>query len=251
MKQHITMLGFYVKNSFYKVLGVLLLMAAVEGALFYFIGQQMVNQQLAGELYVVTLELIVEKTQLDLVFIVAAVVIYFLLFYSGKAKGSHPEYTLYRLKLTPRSVFLWQVVYCIGCFFLVWVVQAAVAAGLGIYFVKTADPSLVTNQSLYLAFYRNEFLHALLPLKNVYGWITNLLFVIMLGILTAYEAGYARKVTDHMLSAYGVILIGSNWFSRPGLGTMVLAIIIFIVAAGMAGYYVFVKGEWTLDATRK
>lgn len=251
MKQHMTMLGFYVKNSFYKVLGVLLLMAAVEGTLFYFIGQWMINQQLAGELRVVTLELIVEKARWKLVFIIVFTLVYFLLLYSGKAKGSHPEYTLYRLNLTPRSVFLWQVVYCIGCFFLVWVVQAAVAAGLGIYFVETAAPSLVTNQSLFLAFYRNNFLHSLIPLENVYGWIINLLFIIMLGILTAYEAGYARKATDHMLAAYGVFLIGSNWFSRPGLGTMVLAIIIFAVVVGMAVYYVFFKGEWTLDATRK
>lgn len=251
MKQHITMLGFYVKNSFYKVLGVLLLMTAVECALFYTIRERMLSQYLAGEIRTVTMELIVEKARLELVLIVVVTIVYFLLLHSGKANGSHPEYTLYRLRIKPQSVFLWQAVYCSGCFLLVWAVQAVAAVGLGMYFVKTAEPFMVTNQSLFLAFCRNDFLHGLIPLENVYGWITNLLFIFMTGILAAYEAGYARKAADSMLAAFGVILIALRCFSGPNLVSMVIATMICTVVVGMALYYVFGKGEWTLDESRK
>lgn len=58
--------------------------------------------------------------------------------------------------------------------------------GLFHYYTATADASFVGPQSIFLAFYRNGFLHSLLPLEEVSRYARNGILILCLGITSAY-----------------------------------------------------------------
>lgn len=247
MRQHLSVFWFFIRNSFHKVLLALILMAAAEGGLFYFVWKQLEKQYLVGKIRVVTLELIADKAQLDLVFLVAVMILVGVLqFSNGATKGGRPEYTLYRLSISPRYTFLWQAVYHCCCFLLFWAMQAAVAVGLGFWFVKVADPAMVTNQSLFLAFQRNEFFHSVIPLQDTMVWATNIMCLFILSILTAYQISRFGKKSGKVPFAYYWAFYVMLWLRTELLG-FVLMMIVLIITLLVIGYQVFCKGEWNLD----
>ena len=243
MKRHLSVAAFYVRNSIHKILAALLLLAAVESVVFYFVWKHMEKQYLAGKIRVVNLELIMENSKLLVVFLVGVAVMELILQFSmGGTKNGRPEYTLYRLKITPRQAFLWQAVYNCCCFLLLWAVQATVAVGLGLWFIKTAEPSMVTSQSLFLACYRSDFLHAVLPLQDISGWVLLGSCFLTLGIAAAYQA--CRFEGEHRGASY--VFLSFLWMQLEMVG-MILQVMTLAAILLMVGYQFLTKREWKLD----
>lgn len=80
-------------------------------------------------------------------------------------------YTLRRLRISERTVFLWHVLSCFFCFVILWMAEILVLTALCRYFLTQEITSGLSNQALFLAFYRNAFLHSILPLESVSRWI--------------------------------------------------------------------------------
>lgn len=246
-KQHIAVFMLFVRSSLYPVLVLSALMAAAEWQLFHFAWKALEQQYLDGESVMRTAEVIVDKAGMELVFLMTLGIMTILLVKTGRSMGSHQEYTLYRLGITPKSVCLWQALYNSCCFFLLWAVQAVVAFGLGLYFVQAADRSLVTNQSLFLAFYRNDFLHAVLPLERMMGWVRNVAWFLALGCSISYDS-YCSRRGKHSVWLWALLVGGIASFSQ-GLGATGLgaAVVLYLVILAVMGYFTLVEGEWAFD----
>lgn len=194
MKQHGSVFMLFVRSSFYKVLLLLLAMIAAEGIWFYKTIQEMLEKnQTEGNFPVMTPEVVFEEAHLMVFFAVAVLALTVILAYVGRSTSGHQEYTWNRLSITQRSIFAWQALYNCCCFLMLWFVQAALAFGLCMYYIKTADEGAVTHQSLFLAFYREPFLHGLIPLQHVWYWIRNVLLFCSLGFSVAYDVYRARQ----------------------------------------------------------
>lgn len=199
MKQHSSVFMLFARSSFYKVLFLLLAMIAAEGIWFYKTIQGMLEKnQTEGNFPVMTPEVVFEEAHLMVFFAVAMITLAVILAFEGRSITGHQEYTWNRLSITPKSIFLWQTVYNCGCFFMLWFVQAVLAFGLCLYYVKTAEAGAVTHQSLFLAFYREPFLHGLMPLQHVWYWIRNVLLFCSLGFAAAYDVYCSRKGKNRM-----------------------------------------------------
>lgn len=98
----------------------------------------------------------------------------------GSEKDARVGYTLRRLLVSEQTVFVWQWVCNAAFFFLLWVVQLALAFGLCTWYTRAADPLLVSEQTVFLAFVRDDLLHSLLPLGDVLLWVRNALFFLVL-----------------------------------------------------------------------
>ena len=209
MRQHMSVFMLFAKSSFYKVLILLLAMIAAEGAWFYktLLGLQE-KRQLEGKYTVVLAEAVFEDAHLMGFFAVAVIGLTVILAYVGRSTIGHQEYTWNRLSITPTSIFLWQTLYNTGCFLLLWFVQAALAFSLCLYYVKTAEAGAVTHQSLFLAFYREPFLHGLIPLQNTWYWVRNVLFFVALGFSTAYDVSCARQGKNRMWTWWMILGLG-------------------------------------------
>lgn len=183
MKRYISVFEMITRSSIYKVVLILLLMTGAEIGLFL---HSMEKHVLDDEYY--ALEMIVEYSNMVWALLIAFLLITAVITLTGCNIGSNQNYTLRRLRISENKVFFLQVLYNILCYVLLWATQWAVLWGCSlIYMEKAVD---VNNQTMFLAFYRNDLMHSILPLEDVWGWI--LLICIICGCSIA-AAGFAQQ----------------------------------------------------------
>lgn len=250
MKQHSSVFMLFVRSSFYKVLLLLLAMIAAEGTWFYKTIQGILEKnQTEGNFPVMTPEVVFEEAHLMVFFAAAMILLAVILAFVGRSTTGHQEYTWNRLSITPKSIFLWQTLYNCCCFLLLWFVQAVLAFGLCLYYIKTAETGAVTHQSLFLAFYRDSFLHGLIPLQHVGYWVCNMFLFCSLGFAVAYDVYYSRKGKHRMWTWWIILGLGFSWF-RVDLSMNGTNGGVVLLYAGIAIWMFFVllrRGEWKSD----
>ncbi|MBP3594498.1 MAG: hypothetical protein J6J44_08220 [Lachnospiraceae bacterium] len=250
MKQHSSVFMLFVRSSFYKVLLLLLAMIAAEGIWFYKTIQGMLEKnQTEGNFPVMTPEVVFEEAHLMVFFAVALILLTVILALVGRSTTGHQEYTWNRLSITPKSIFLWQMLYNCCCFLLLWFVQAALAFGLCLYYVKTADAGAVTHQSMFLAFYREPFLHGLIPLQHIWYWVRNVLLFCSLGFAVAYDVYCSRRGKNRMWTWWTILCLGLVKF-KVDLNMNGTDGMQGLIYAGIVIWMIFVilrMGEWKLD----
>ena len=219
MKKHISVFGFYARSSIYKVLLVLLLMALAETTafLFQFQGElenyyallEQVTHGNAEVAYLARPEQLLGNGYVSAVFAVAVMAVSVTLCLPGCEFGAKTSYTLKRLQVSERACFFWQVLCSLMLYLLVYAVQIAVIFGLAKYYINHVPANLVGNQSVFLMFYRSEFLHSLLPLADIRIWVRNLFLLFGLAFAAAGFSYQQRRKKKPM--ALWLMLVCS-WF---------------------------------------
>ncbi|MEA5012087.1 MAG: hypothetical protein VB100_10260 [Angelakisella sp.] len=187
MKKYLSVFELMARSTIYRILILLVAMAAVEGALFWFAVQK--NYWL---------EETFNQSRVSWAYAAFFVLLTATIAMTGCEHGAKTGYTLRRLQISEMSVFLCQATYNIFCYFIFWTSQVFIVYGLFHFYTATADASSLGAQSLFLAFYRNDFLHSLLPLDEVSRYVRNGILILCLGITSAYfpvcqRAGKAGK----------------------------------------------------------
>lgn len=194
IRQHISVLMLFAGSSMKRLLLVLVGMLLAEGVVFY----KVLNEILANEAERATgviyangrgpafsLETAFENGHIAGGFSIALVFFTIVLCSAGCEKGNKQGYTLKRLGVSEKGIFLLQSAYNVAAYFILWGVQLAAVLVMCSIFLKEAPENMVSNQTVFLAFYRNEFLHSLLPLSEVSRWIRNILLFVGMGIAAA------------------------------------------------------------------
>ncbi|MBQ9165815.1 MAG: hypothetical protein IJX71_02675 [Oscillospiraceae bacterium] len=174
------------RSSIYRLLLAFLLMGAVQGWLFY---QAVTSQLLMGT---PSLEVAVDEAKLSLIFGIGAILVFIILAAVGCEFGNKQGYTLKRLPISEKGVFLCQSVYNSFVFFLLWAVELLITYILCRLYISMVDAAYLSNQTILLAYYRSDLLHALLPLADITLWIRNVVLVISFGVTTAAVPYYQR-----------------------------------------------------------
>ena len=187
MKKHLSVFMLMARSSIYKVISVLMLMAVAEWGLFY----RRLAQGVMSDCH--NLEIVVDDSRIAWVFGVAFLLITIFLCQTGCGFSSKTGYTLQRLSISERMVFVWQSIYNVMCYCLFWFTQILIVFGLCSLYVNMAPKGYVTNQTVFLAFYRNDFLHSLLPMEDVGFWVKNVLSVLSMGICSAHYPMAQRR----------------------------------------------------------
>lgn len=176
--------GLLARISIYKIAGILLGMAAVQIGLFYGSMVQVQGEK-AG------FERVLEQAGVFYPFQIALGAVFLALLWTQGEHGGRSRYTLLRLPLTWPQILTIRILYNLLCFLLVFTVQAAVILGLAQVYRSLAGEEIATGQMVFLAFYRNAFLHNLWPMAEIGKWIRNILLFLTLSLEAA--AGYRRK----------------------------------------------------------
>lgn len=180
MKQQLSVPMLAARATFYKILGALALMGVVEGALFH-----LGLSRSSG------LESAFDNGFIPLIFRCSFIAIFILLI--SWNKDTNIRYTIRRLAVSERAFTLWNALYGILIFFILWGVQLGFALLLCKYYLLSADPASINQQTVFLAFYRSDFLHSLLPLAEVSRWVRQFAFVITLGVCSACAPCLSRR----------------------------------------------------------
>ncbi len=207
MKERISVFMLMARNSFYKILGVLAVMTAIETGLFRIALNRGVSSEGFG------LEYVIEKSHIVIVFFIAFVIMDIILisFVGYDELGTH-RYTLMRLSVTRNEVFFIQSIFNILCYVLFWATQVLVVVLLSCLYVQKAPEGYVTGQTIFLAFYRSDFLHSLLPFEDFPFWIRNVLVCVALGFRSAMyltEGGRAKRSYGAAWGGLYVLFIAS------------------------------------------
>ncbi len=235
MKKHVSVLCLIARSSIYKILPLLTAMAILQIGVFLWYFSEAVTAWEAG-LPMAALEMLIPRSHIAWFFAFAFFILTFLLCRTGCNFGAQIGYTLDRLSLTPRTVWLWQAIYNASVYLLFWLTEALICLGICAIFVHFADPSIVTKQTVFMALYRCEFLHSLLPLADWALWIRNVVFALCLGF-TAADFPYLQRrglFAGELLAAVSFLLFSfSLKAGEPGASAIECLVILIIAGVSL------------------
>lgn len=220
MKQQLSLFTLSIRASFYKILGVLLVSGIVQCILFH------IALQSTG------LEQVFQSAFTKYIFMLTFVAVFWLLMrWHSK---SNVSYTLRRLGLPERYFILWNALYCALVYLIFWAAQLAFALLLCKYYTTVTNPDFLNPQTVFLAFYRSDYLHSLLPLAETSRWVRNIAYVIGLGACTAASPCLERRKIHPFLPSIPLILF-VLFFTRP-VGDIAFDLAQAIAALGGGAY---------------
>lgn len=209
MRRHISVFALIARNSLYKILAILLVMCVLQCSLFCFCFHETLKSYNANidavdqvtertveapELTegVKRFEKLIIQSFFPQIFAVFFLFITLCLCLTGTEYSVQTGYTLCRLSISEKQIFLHQAIYNMLIYLLTVTVQICVIFSLGIFYTMNTPTEFVSNQTLFLAFYRSDFLHSLLPLDEFALWIRNGIGCVTLGFAAA-EFPYKQR----------------------------------------------------------
>ncbi len=179
MRQHLSVLMLITRSSIYKVITVLAAMATAQIGLFEYVLQKDLQ---SGSYH---LETIVSDSGIAWVFAAAFLIITYIISRTGCKSGSQPGYMIQRLGISERSFFIWQAVYNTAVYILLLATELLLLIALAHHWRSQANQDLIGAQSIFLAFYRNNFMHCICPLDDIWLWTRNGILAIAMGMAAA------------------------------------------------------------------
>ena len=171
------------------------------------------------------LEAAFSETQLFLVFVIALAGLHADFCLRGLA-GAQSDLPYARLGLTRRQMLAIIAEQNAICYFILWAWQALLALALSAWWCH-AHPGAVGPQTTFVSFYRVSFLHALLPLGDVWLWVRNAVLCLSLGVCSAYAA-LTRKTVGPMIVGVAAAIF---WPTAMAMETFVIIEIAILLAA--------------------
>ena len=182
-------------------------------------------EQSVGELgtndvtiFVTAPEKLVEYALLPLFFLAALALVMVVLIWTEVRMSEKAGYTMMRLGLSRKELFAIKTIYNVACLALLFVVQIWLAIGLLAWYRTYIPAGIDMPQLFFLTFYRNEFLHCILPMQEIGKWIRNLLMVAALSMTAAGVIAFpGEKGIRQSASCWSVVILAVAWFlSAPG-----------------------------------
>lgn len=232
MKKQISVLGLIARHSFYKILIVLLLLCGAEIFLFLRALARAEETYLAIGSFPRP-ESLISGSGFGFLLAVAFFVIFALLCLTANEYGAKSGYTVRRLLIDERFFYVWCVVYSLVMLFILWAVAALTVYFTCALYVSAAPAELVSPQTLMLAFYRHELMHALLPLADAGLWVRNALLLISLSLSAATFSHQSRRgrfgASSLALALYTLALFKSGIGDGFRLFSSVLIFIVVVL----------------------
>ena len=204
MKRYVSVFEMIARSSIYKVLLVIVTMVVAE--VVYLSYAFTSTQRVLMEVYI-------DERFFGTAFKVAYTLITLLLILPGMNLGSTQSYTLKRLRIKEKNIYWLQAVYNFLAFVILWGVQLLVILGFMVFYQNhLPEGAVITNQTMFLAFYRVDFMHSILPLEDRTNWM--MLFSI--GAVTALAAAECTKLQRGGKFAFELcVMVATTWIVFP------------------------------------
>lgn len=237
MKRYLSVFEMITRSSIYKVLLILVSMVAVESVCFYL--SMLSPRGLSIEDYIY-------QSQYSWIFKIAYVLITIAIVLPGMNIGSTQSYTLQRLRIKESRIFWLQAIYNIFAYILLWGVQLiTILVNFLIFQKNLPEGAEMSNQTLFLAFYRNDFMHTIFPLEDGPGWW----MIALAGVTTAFAAATFTKLQREGKFGFELLLMVAAvlmYFPRAlgyDITFMVLAYTAIYFAMGMRVAIKYLGGD--------
>lgn len=182
MKRYLSVFEMITRSSIYKVL--LVIVATIVAEIVFFFNVFEAQEGVSIEFYI-------EESYYSIIFLVAYILVTIMLVLPGMNIGSVQSYTLQRLSIKESRIFWVQALYNLCAYVLLWGAQLGMILGSFAYYQSNLPKgAIVSNQTLFLAFYRSDFMHSILPLEDGPGWWV----LVLIATTTALAAASFTKL---------------------------------------------------------
>ena len=192
--------GLLARSSIYKLLGLAAMMLLAEAALFY-------KSLWGGGRHELTD--VINGSNVSMIFLMMLGPWLSVLAGTERNMEEKSRNTMDRLVLSPRVIFWLKAVFNMGCVTILFALQIWMAIWMVETFGRERPEAYASPQRLFMAFYRIEFLHCLLPLAEAGKWVRNILLVTALGMETAV---YVKGIPVTLILLY---ILTAGWFVSP------------------------------------
>lgn len=234
----------HIRSTFYKILIVFTAMASAEFFLFSRHLSKMLASDFDEDILRLGLGIIFDDSSIYSVFRIAFLIIGILLVLHSNEFKEKTSYSIRRLRIPEKHYFLLQGLYYSMIYVLFFTVQLVIIWLLSQYYFRTVPESFYSNQTLFLTFYSNSFLHSLLPLDETIKVVHNILIIFALGFSAAYQT-YTQRREKKQGMFYILALIVLLTF-QSGLGTFggdLFTILASVTVLCIIGYNMLRKGN--------
>ncbi len=186
MKKYASVLGLSVRSSIYKICLILLGMTALQLGSFYRVLKQVMEGTYRNGQYFIGFEAALSDIRIGAVFGLSlfGVMLVLVWTFSERGKGK-TKYLLKRLRVGRGRIFALQSAYCVLCLWMVMALQVILVVVMYRMYVHFLAGDRVP-QALLLAFYRDSFLHGILPLSDVFRTVKLIGLLALWGISAVY-----------------------------------------------------------------
>ena len=193
MNKYISVLMLRIRSTFYKIL---LLFACLFGIEIFLLNRRW-NILTAGNavdpVFSMSLNALIDESKIHLVFLAAFLFITVILTLNGFEFKEKINYTIRRLTITEKQYYFIHGFYNSMAYLLLFLVQLMIITAFSLYYAKMAPDTFYSNQTLFLTFYSNDFLHSLLPLEETVRVVRNIILIFTFGYTTAYQSYTQRR----------------------------------------------------------
>ncbi len=244
MKKYTSVLMLHIRSTIYKILPVFLVMGSIEFLLFYRILERLSNPVYREDKYYQGFSYYVTASRIPFLFLAAFLLITLILTLHGFEFKEKNSYTLRRLRISEKKIFFLQGIFGTLIYFLLFAVQIfLIFLFAGLYF-HIASADTYSAQTLFLSFYKNDFLHSLLPLEETFRVFRNLWGILALGFSSAYQSYCQRRGKKSFLiipvAFIGILTFQTSLGSQYGEYTMIA---VSLIALFRIGYQITRKGD--------
>lgn len=241
MKKRLSVLMLAARFTIYRVILLLLGMSIVQVGLFWL---ALGKEKTAG------LNVLLENNNNGWVAVIGFLLLCVLLGKSVNGSGGAMNvYTVDRLSVSEKEFTGWFALYNGLMFLVFWMWEALTVLSMCmIYMWQVPQEVVVGSQTIFLASYRVEYLHRLIPLADVSGWVRNGAFVVALGICTAasayHERGGRKGVAIWFAAAIALWGICNEKFRNSSMDVMLAAGSVLVAAIAV---YTVISKEREID----
>ncbi len=205
MRNFMSVFSLFIKRNLAKVLLIITAFSAAEALCFIHTlnsDKVLQNEYMSetGKTYLLGIEKIIESNDtLTLLLAAGFIAVTLLLCLTGCEFSVKQGYTLRRLNVQEKTVLLCQSLYGTSVYGIFFISQALLYYAFCLVFVNFAEGNpnafegFLTNQTVFLAFYRSDILHALMPMEDILKHISTFVMISALGLSTASVSYFMRR----------------------------------------------------------
>ena len=238
MKKHLSVFALMVRQNIFKFIILIFVSAVAQSIMFYLKFKKALAEyeSFYGDIQMQSLESIFEKSRITIAF-AATFVLLLLVLCTTCRSSSKAVYTLRRLRIGTKSIILWQTLSGMFYLFMLWAFELLLVLAFSSAYMKYSPEDSISIQTVFLAFYKNSFLHALLPLESIGTYIRNIVFIISLSVCSSVFSVYSLngKISYEILVLSPLVILS---FKRK-LGEPTIDFLLGFYALFILGWCIF------------
>lgn len=245
MKKYLSVFSLTARESMVKLTIVWILSAVWQGAVFYM--NMMSARVQESKILSYAFGNYNDEISISYIFSFSLLITGILLMKTGMEFRTKTGYTLRRLRISEKQVFLMQSVYNCLMIFMLFLFEVALCFFLADWGTTFMESGYVTNQTVYLTFYTADFLQELFAGRNIVTVIRNILIIASLGFNLSAFSYLWRRDCKYIFGVLVLISCVALYWGAPGftyaenliitaaaVGTLLIALV--IVRSRRKGY---------------